>query len=36
MIDYGYRFNKDILTAEFMADEGTDHMRGKRLNEGKL
>ena len=36
MIDYGYRFNKNIPTAEFMADEVTDHMRGKRLNEGKL
>lgn len=28
--------NKNIPTAEFMADEVTDHMRGKRLNEGKL
>ena len=36
MIDYGYRFNKNIPTAEFMADEVNDHMRGKRLNEGKL
>lgn len=36
MIDYGYRFNKDIPTAEFIADEVTDHMRGNRLNEGML
>lgn len=36
MINYGYRFNKNIPTAEFMADEVNDHMRGKKLNEGKL